>query len=647
MDAGPGFGMSPRTGGKQWFTWAFSVALIGAGVIGLSAAFFPEPIARLKTWAGSVVSSRMFASRAEADGNPRVSEPSSTTAAVNKPGDRDGRADVAGRELSDDENSSEKAAESGPVRFHGLVSETDGDEPFVSGSSGKRASAGDGDLPDKRGLDPASAARSRRELLDDNDFSRTADITLADEPESTLGNEREAEPGLRSTARSSRSVESSSRSNAQSRSRPNTRRDAVELSANAPKSVNGLGGRRRDSQLRREIRSGLDDADEGAGVEPGSSGGAVRTVGFDDEAPSGKPAKTPAVKSTGARTAVEKRDPQGKKRSRAGDDFGLEDPADDVNRSKASRSQRGTRVGANRDAELDNATADDDGSDPESVDGTGDGTIDEQDDFSADTVDGADAGATDRTPLKLLLKGNRGKARTIAASGKPAPTLSVAEIEKLTDEGELYEAQRQYSLRYWQFPEERPELGKQLETIGQELFFSPQPHFEEPYVVKPGDQLRVLAQRYNLSWDYLAKLNHTEPRKLRAGQRLKVVNGPFSAIVSISDFELIVHLQGVYVRSYKVGVGKAGSTPIGEFVVKNKLKNPTYYGPDGVIAADAENNPLGERWIDIGDSYGIHGTVEPDTIGKSESRGCIRMLAEDVEEVYDLLTIGSVVKIQK
>ena len=53
------------------------------------------------------------------------------------------------------------------------------------------------------------------------------------------------------------------------------------------------------------------------------------------------------------------------------------------------------------------------------------------------------------------------------------------------------------------------------------------------------------------------------------------------------------------------------------------------------------------RWVDIGDSYGIHGTIEPDSIGKNESRGCIRMLNSEVEEVYDFLVIGSEVKVQK
>jgi hypothetical protein len=92
---------------------------------------------------------------------------------------------------------------------------------------------------------------------------------------------------------------------------------------------------------------------------------------------------------------------------------------------------------------------------------------------------------------------------------------------------------------------------------------------------------------------------------------------------------------------------KDGTTPLGTFTVRNKMVDPTYYGPEGVIAHDDPRNPLGERWIDIGDGYGIHGTIEPASIGRNESRGCIRLLNSDVEEVYDFLVVGSEVKIER
>jgi LysM repeat protein len=228
---------------------------------------------------------------------------------------------------------------------------------------------------------------------------------------------------------------------------------------------------------------------------------------------------------------------------------------------------------------------------------------------------------------------------------KPRPLLDRQKIHELIDSGEYVEAQKELSQWYWQAPAERKKTLPDLNRMSRALYFSPQPQYYEPYVVKPGDQLRVVGQRYRLSWEYLARLNRIDPRRIRMGQKLKIVPGPFAAVVCLDRYELVVHLDGSYVKSYPVGLGKDGTTPLGTFQVKNKMVDPTYYGPDGVIAHDDPKNPLGERWIDIGDGFGIHGTIEPDSIGKNESRGCIRMLNSDVEEVYDFLVIGSEVKI--
>jgi LysM repeat protein len=229
-----------------------------------------------------------------------------------------------------------------------------------------------------------------------------------------------------------------------------------------------------------------------------------------------------------------------------------------------------------------------------------------------------------------------------------ARLLDRNKIQKLIDEGNYVDAQQELSRWFWHKPDERAKLLPQLNKMAQALYFSPQPNnYYEPYVVKPGDQLRVVGQRYKLSWEYIVKVNHVDARKIRMGQKLKVVPGPFAAVVFLDRYELVVHLGGSFVKSYRVGVGKDGTTPIGTFTVKNKMVNPTYYGPEGIIPHDDQKNPLGERWIDIGDSYGIHGTIDPESIGKNESRGCIRMLNSEVEEVYDFLVIGSEVKIQK
>jgi lipoprotein-anchoring transpeptidase ErfK/SrfK len=158
----------------------------------------------------------------------------------------------------------------------------------------------------------------------------------------------------------------------------------------------------------------------------------------------------------------------------------------------------------------------------------------------------------------------------------------------------------------------------------------------------------------------IAKANHVTPELLaeingirnvnliRAGQTIKVIKGPFRAVVDSRTYTLGVYLQNTFVKQFKVGLGADQSTPTGEWRVGTKLVNPTYYPPRSgqVIAADDPANPLGERWIALhgvsGEAagqlrYGIHGTVEPDSIGKSVSLGCIRLYNEDVEALYNYL----------
>src|ERR1700685_876688 len=111
--------------------------------------------------------------------------------------------------------------------------------------------------------------------------------------------------------------------------------------------------------------------------------------------------------------------------------------------------------------------------------------------------------------------------------------------------------------------------------------------------------------------------------------------------------------SAMYVTSYKVGLGKDDSTPTGTWMVEphHKIKHPTYYSPrgEGVIAADDPKNPLGPYWLGLTgtdghavgkQSYGIHGTIEPDSIGHMASMGCIRMHNEDVAMVFEMLTEG-------
>ena len=242
---------------------------------------------------------------------------------------------------------------------------------------------------------------------------------------------------------------------------------------------------------------------------------------------------------------------------------------------------------------------------------------------------------------------------SVAADTSPAPDASAIDltaVDALLETGSPdsdIEALRTLSKMYWEQPAARPALKDRITSTSRRIYFQPQPHYMDAYEVQPGDTLEAIARQYDVSWEYLARLNRADATRIRAGQKLKVIKGPFSAIVDLSDYELTVHCHGYYVYKFPVGIGKDGATPTGTFAVQDKVVNPPYNGPEGAIAADDPANPIGERWISLGNGYGIHGTIDPDSIGKNMSRGCIRMQNKDVEVVYDLLTVGSEIVIQR
>jgi lipoprotein-anchoring transpeptidase ErfK/SrfK len=105
------------------------------------------------------------------------------------------------------------------------------------------------------------------------------------------------------------------------------------------------------------------------------------------------------------------------------------------------------------------------------------------------------------------------------------------------------------------------------------------------------------------------------------------------------------------VKSYPIAVGQAGlETPAGLYKVQNKAVNPAWHVPlsdwagslaGQVIPGGAANNPIKARWLGVYDGVGVHGTSDRGSIGSNASHGCIRMLIEDVEKLYDEVPVGT------
>lgn len=114
--------------------------------------------------------------------------------------------------------------------------------------------------------------------------------------------------------------------------------------------------------------------------------------------------------------------------------------------------------------------------------------------------------------------------------------------------------------------------------------------------------------------------------------------------VSKANHTVTLFRNGEIVRQYPCATGRDGSTPEGTFAVNVKLVDPVWYWKGKAIPPGPDNG-LGTRFIGITNKqypkgYGLHGTNEPGSIGRDASHGCVRMLNEDVEELYKDVKTG-------
>jgi len=199
-------------------------------------------------------------------------------------------------------------------------------------------------------------------------------------------------------------------------------------------------------------------------------------------------------------------------------------------------------------------------------------------------------------------------------------------------------------------------VKRQLSNLAEKWLFSktvlPQDVLCSNYKVRPGDQLGAIGRKLKVPYEIIMRINNIKtPKALRAGETIKVINGPFHVLIHRSTFTMDLYLQNTFVRSFRVGLGQPGrETPKGLWRVKpgGKLISPIWTDPDTgkTYQARDPDYPLGSRWIGLEglkgaaegrSGFAVHGTKKAEQIAKADSRGCIRMHDKDVILVYDLL----------
>jgi L,D-transpeptidase ErfK/SrfK len=187
------------------------------------------------------------------------------------------------------------------------------------------------------------------------------------------------------------------------------------------------------------------------------------------------------------------------------------------------------------------------------------------------------------------------------------------------------------------------------------------------------DTLTDIARRFNVGYEEIVRANpKVDPWLPGAGKPIVVPSafilpnaerkGVIINVAAMRIFYFPKHKSGEpqVVYTHPIGIGKVGwKTPEGVTTIMRRQKDPVWHVPVSVIKEHKENgedldavigagpdNPLGRYAFYLGwPSYLIHGTNKPAGVGLRSSHGCIRLYPEDIESFYDMIPVGTQVRV--
>lgn len=189
---------------------------------------------------------------------------------------------------------------------------------------------------------------------------------------------------------------------------------------------------------------------------------------------------------------------------------------------------------------------------------------------------------------------------------------------------------------------------------------------------RPGDTLRLIGRRYDMGTVEMQHANQSinPDMRLLPGTRV-IIPGMFilperknwkGIYVNLNSYRLFYFPEGMnVVITHPIGIGKEGmNTPVFSGTITKKVQDPWWYVPQSVSERTLKNsgiqlpkvmkpepdNPLGQYKIYTSNpSYLLHGTNRPLMVGAQVSSGCLRMLPEDIEQMYTLVPVGTPISV--
>ena len=196
--------------------------------------------------------------------------------------------------------------------------------------------------------------------------------------------------------------------------------------------------------------------------------------------------------------------------------------------------------------------------------------------------------------------------------------------------------------------QETTELQTLLSQLAGSVIYSMEPRLEAPHMVQAGETLMAIGEKYDVPWQLLAKINGiTDPQNLSPGRQIKVLRGPFSAIVDFSKRRMTLMLDRRYAGHFNIEIDPTVSIEEGQWTVQQKPISPANIGYGAVPGSATE-----ERSLILTSNSGSSqlAIIRSSNVGSSlaePANRVIRLNPQDVEDVYDILSRGSSVTIRR
>lgn len=194
------------------------------------------------------------------------------------------------------------------------------------------------------------------------------------------------------------------------------------------------------------------------------------------------------------------------------------------------------------------------------------------------------------------------------------------------------------------------EVDSLLSQLAGSVIYSTEPRLEPPYMVQPGERLETIAKEYEIPWQLLAKINGiTSADQVQPGQKIKVLRGPFSAVIDISKKTMTLMLDRRYAGKFTLDIDPTVTVEEGHWEVKQKLLTPANASLPGAVPSTTSE----ERSLMLSSTNGgtgqvavLRGTSSTNPLTEPAGR-ILRMKPADAEDVFDILSLGSKVVIRR